>query len=133
MLTNCHFLHTHTHTPQISHKIPQQGAIVARIGCSIWMPLNNDATNSTQIMPDFTIFDLNDLVHILPISEYRARGNHMNRTMGQTSTTTTTTTTAITSSRMRRNSGINKRGAQLLAIRNLPDLENGNSNSSDGS
>lgn len=114
MLTNCHFL-THRNFAKI------QGAIVARIGYSIWMPLNGDATNPTQIKPDFTVFDLKDLLHILPISELCPRPSNLS--IGS----------STTSSRMRRNSGANKRGAQHLAVRSLPDLENCNSNSSDGS
>ncbi|XP_031629983.1 N-acylneuraminate-9-phosphatase [Contarinia nasturtii] len=110
-----------------------QGANVARLGCSIWMPLNGDTANAnTQIKPDFTIFDLKDLLNILPISEYCHSDNStiktktmmknamMRRNSGPSATMKTTTTSMI------------KRLHQPISLADL-DLDNGNSNSSDGS
>lgn len=77
------------------------------------MPLNGDATNTnSQIIPDITIFDLKDLLNILPTSEICHRG----------STKTRRNTVAATKHSLQ----------QTLRIPDL-DLDNGNSNSSDGS
>lgn len=82
------------------------------------MPLNGDTTNpNSHIKPDFTIFDLKDLLNILPISAICHRDSTMTRTV------------------RRNSSGTNKRSThhhQLLRVPDL-DLDNGNSNSSDGS
>lgn len=131
--------HHHHNNFNVNHI---QGANVAQIGCSIWMPLNGDATNTTHIIPDLTVFDLNGLLHILPISEICSLGSSVSTTMMTTPTSTTpptpttTTTTKLTTTLLtvttRKSYGSNRRGAHT-AIRNLPDLENGNSNSSDGS
>lgn len=108
-----------------------QGANVARIGCSIWMPLNGDTANAnTQIKPDITIFDLKDLLNILPISEYchsdsttktmTMMKNTLRRNSGPSTAMKTTTATSM------------KRLHQPISLSDL-DLDNGNSNSSDGS
>lgn len=132
-----------------------QGANVAQIGCSIWMPLNGDATNTTHIIPDFTVFDLNGLLHILPITSDICSLSSTGTVVGTTATammttppststmppTTPTSTTLLTTTLLTvttRKSGCgnvasNRRGTHTTNHRSLPDLENGNSNSSDGS
>lgn len=73
---------------------------------SIWIPLSeSESTNNSAFKPNHTIFDLQELRQIIPIKEHGGL--------------------------MPRHIGFRKRF--LYAKTTLPDLDNGNSNSSDGS
>lgn len=88
----------------------KQGGIEANLGATVWIPLNDDVTlNSTSIKPNYKITDLQELATLLPVT---TTSNGLRRGSGTTA-----------SSKYLRN--------RLTA--SLPDFENGNSNSSDGS
>lgn len=56
-----------------------QGAIVAKLGVSVWMPLNGDTStiSNSFITPDYTIFDLQDLLKLLD-NDHQKIGNRWN-------------------------------------------------------
>lgn len=90
-------------------KICTQGGILSQLGATIWLPLNGHDTSAAlngPIQPSHTIGDLQQLLTIIPIKEPIVRRNSI----------------AQRPNRFRPN--------RFLT---LPDFDNGNSNSSDGS
>lgn len=92
--------------PKLNKK---QGGIDAKLGLTVWLPLNGDCNTNLvdNIKPDYTINNLQELLAILPDNNpkkpnFRTRPNA-------------------------RRVPYNRR------VASLPDLESGNSNSSDGS
>ncbi|XP_037025915.1 N-acylneuraminate-9-phosphatase [Bradysia coprophila] len=88
-----------------------QGGIDAKLGLTVWLPLNGDSnTNLDNIKPDYTINNLQELLAILPDN---SNGNAKKPNF-----------------RTRANA---RRVPYNRRVASLPDLESGNSNSSDGS
>lgn len=94
--------------PKLNKK---QGGIDAKLGLTVWLPLNGDSnTNLDNIKPDYTIYNLQELLNILPDT---TNGNAKRPNF-----------------RTRANA---RRVPYNRRVASLPDLESGNSNSSDGS
>lgn len=88
-----------------------QGGIEAKLGGTIWIPLNGDnSAETSNIKADYTITDLAEMLTLLPSNPTNPRRNSF-RSKGN---------------------GI-RRSPYNRRIITEPDLENGNSNSSDGS
>lgn len=98
------------------NKSKKQGGIEAKLGGTVWIPLNGDSTaatansNNAFMKADYTINDLQDLIPLLPSNTANPRKN---------------------SFRSKNNNA--RRCPYNRRVASLPDLENGNSNSSDGS
>lgn len=109
MLTEISFL------PKIPKTI--QGGIEAKLGGTIWIPLNGDNTTETTnsnnplIRADYTINDLQELKTLLPSNPSNPRKNSFRS----------------------KNNNAQRRSPYNRRVASVPDLENNNSNSSDGS
>lgn len=107
-------------------KHTKQGAIEAHLGGSVWIPLSaNDLAAPRTIEPSHIISNVTDLLQLLPpLSTNEAYRTAKAASSGKPGAKLTGPTTM---------KSVGHRGPINRRVASLPDLDSGNSNSSDGS
>lgn len=130
-----------TPLPNDNHHTRAQGGIEANLGGTIWTPLTVDETFADRpVQPSYIVHSLPDMRAFLPPLN---NNSHQAATGGSAPPTAATGDVAPTPRRSSVGSKANCNGGggrsgklhghHQLRVASLPDLDSGNSNSSDGS